>query len=230
MSNMYFGDDDLITNTSSRIPVCLCLDVSGSMYDCIGELEDGVNAFYDAVRKHDAAKDSCEIAVVTFGSTVQVLEDYSTVDRKSPLKLTANGGTPMAEGAEKALEILEARKNEYKANGVDYYQPWLVIITDGKPGDMEDIPAAQDRTRKLVEAKRLTLFPIAVGSDENPDKFRAVMDVLNGFGSKRAKHLKDLKFNEFFEWLGKSMSAVSASQVGDKVKLDTTGMDDWSEI
>jgi hypothetical protein len=26
------------------------------------------------------------------------------------------------------------------------------------------------------------------------------------------------------------MSAVSASQVGDKVKLDTTGMDDWSEI
>lgn len=26
MSNSYLGDDDLIFNTSSRIPVCLCCD------------------------------------------------------------------------------------------------------------------------------------------------------------------------------------------------------------
>ncbi len=228
----FLGEDDLITNTSSRLPVCLCLDVSGSMAkdDAIGMLSDGVAAFYESIKNDDQARNSCEIAIVTFSSEVNVVEDFSCVDAKSPVNFKAEGGTALAHGVEKCLDLLEARKEDYKANGVDYYQPWLVIITDGKPGDMEDIPAAQDRTRKLVEAKRLTLFPIAVGSDENPEKFRAVMDVLNGFGSKRAKHLKDLKFNEFFEWLGKSMSAVSASQVGDKVKLDTTGMDDWSEI
>lgn len=69
-----------------------------------------------------------------------------------------------------------------------------------------------------------------MGSDDNESKFRQVMDVLNGFSSKKAKHLKDLKFSEFFEWLGKSVSTVSASKVGDKVKLDTAGMDDWAEI
>ncbi len=223
MSNMYFGDDDLITNTSSRIPVCLCLDVSGSMYDCIGELESGVNAFYDAVRKHDAAKDSCEIAVVTFGSSVQVLEDYSTVDRKSPLKLTANGGTPMAEGAEKALEILEARKNEYKANGVDYYQPWLIVMSDGEPNSRDAVKVVQDKIKELEAQKKLVVFAIGIGDG-------AAMEVMDDFSRKKAKKLKGFNFADFFEWLGKSVGIVSASQVGDKVKLDMTGVDDWSEI
>ena len=105
-----------------------------------------------------------------------------------------------------------------------------MIITDGKPGDPEDIPQAQSRTKKLAEERKLTLFPIAVGSDDNEEKYRQVMDVLNGFSNKSAKHLKDLKFSDFFEWLGKSVTIVSASKVGDKVRLDTTGMDDWAEI
>ena len=57
------------------------------------------------------------------------------------------------------------------------------------------------------------------------------MDVLNGFCLKpKALHLKDLKFEEFFEWLGASVSSVSNSQVGETVKLDTTDMDTWGEI
>ena len=92
------------------------------------------------------------------------------------------------------------------------------------------IPAIFQITKKLAEERKLTLFPIAVGSDDNEEKYRQVMDVLNGFSNKSAKHLKDLKFSDFFEWLGKSVTIVSASKVGDKVRLDTTGMDDWAEI
>ncbi len=228
----FFGEDDLITNTSSRLPVCLCLDISGSMQkdDAISALNEGVSAFYDAIRADEQARNSCEIAIVTFNSEVTVAEEFSTVDKKEKVCFKAEGGTALAHAVNKALDLLEERKNSYKANGVDYYQPWLVIITDGKPGDSDDVPEAQSRTRKLSEEKKLTLFPIAVGSDDNESKFRQVMDVLNGFSSKKAKHLKDLKFSEFFEWLGKSVSTVSASKVGDKVKLDTAGMDDWAEI
>ncbi len=232
LTNGYIGDDDLITNTASRLPVCLCLDISGSMQrdDAISALNEGVTAFYDAIKADEQARISCEIAVVTFNSEVTVAEDFSSVDSKSKVNFRAEGGTALAHAVERSLDLLEERKNDYKQNGVDYYQPWLVIVTDGKPGDKEDVPAAQERTRRLVEEKKLTLFPIAVGSDDNEEKYRQIMEVLNGFSTRKAKHLKDLKFHEFFEWLGKSVSTVSASQVGDKVKLDTTGMDDWAEI
>ena len=52
MSNQFLGEDDLVLNTASRIPVCLCLDVSSSMMGCIGELNSGVNEFYRAVRSN----------------------------------------------------------------------------------------------------------------------------------------------------------------------------------
>ena len=233
MENRYLGDDDLKFNTSARLPVCLCLDTSGSMAkdDAITQLNRGVVALYESLNNSEQAQTSCEVAVVSFNSEVSVVEDFSTVvDRKAP-QLTAEGGTALAHGVEKCLDLLEERKQAYKLNGIEYYQPWLVIITDGKPGDKEKLPEVQERTRKLIEEKKLVLWPIAVGSDDNEEKFHQIMDVLNGFSPvPKARHLKDLKFEEFFEWLGKSVEVVSQSKVGEKVKLDTTEIDSWSEI
>ncbi len=230
--NTYIGDDDLIVNTASRLPVCLCLDISGSMNrdNAIAQLNEGVKAFYEAIKADEQARMSCEIAVVAFNSEVHIEERFSLVDQKHDIELKADGGTALAHAVEAALDLLQDRKQEYRENGVDYYQPWLVIMTDGKPGDVEDVPAAQERTRKLEEEKKLTVFSIAVGNDNDEEKFRKVMDVLSGFSKRRAKHLKDLKFSEFFAWLGKSVSVVSQSKVGDRVQLDMTTVDDWSEI
>lgn len=224
MSNMYYGEDDLVMNTASRVPVCLCLDVSGSMYDCIGELNEGVNLFYDAIRKDEQASMSCEIAIVTFGSYVNVVEQYSTIDHKQPIHLTANGGTDMTGGVQKALQILEERKQEYKRNGVDYYQPWLVVMSDGAPNDISSLRVEQAKIREMEANKKITVFPIGIGDD-------ADMQVLNDFSGKRkAIRLKDNNFAGFFEFLGKSMSSVSASQLGQTVKLDTSNFADWAEI
>ena len=121
--NKFFGDDDLVMNTASRLPVCLCLDVSGSMAknDAIQMLNKGVAHFYDAIKKNEQATLSCEIAVVTFSTGAKCLEDFSTVDRKEPLRLSASGGTDMTEGVELALKLLEDRKQDYKQAGVEYY-------------------------------------------------------------------------------------------------------------
>ena len=223
MSNNYAGDDDLIINPSSRIPVCLVLDVSGSMYDCIERVEEGVERFYESVRNCETAKDSCEIAIVTFGSDVNVLEDFSLVETKKPVHLTATGGTDMTGGVSKALELLEQRKEDYKRNGVDYYQPWIVIMTDGCPNDPESLRKEQQKMLEMESNRKLTTFVLAIGDDTD-------MEILSGFSKRSPLHLKELKFEQFFEWLGKSVSVVSTSQVGDKVKLDVSTIDEWAEI
>lgn len=230
-----YDNDDLILNTSARVPVCLCLDISGSMRknNCIDLLQEGINNFYDSIRNNEQARNSCEIAMLTFNDNVDIVEDFETIDKKTVVNsFQPYGGTRLAFGVDKALEMLENRKQQYKANGIDYFQPWLIIITDGKPGDPEDLPPVYEKVQKLLKQKKLVTFPLCVGSDANQDKWAAILNVLNGFciPPKTALHLKNLKFDEFFEWLGQSLSIVSQSKTTDNIKLITTGMDEWAEI
>ena len=62
--------EDLVNNPTPRVPVCLCLDVSGSMSGPpIDELNQGVKLLYDAIKDDEVALYSAEVSVVTFGGT-----------------------------------------------------------------------------------------------------------------------------------------------------------------
>lgn len=219
--------EDLENNPSTRVPVCLVLDTSGSMEgDPINELNEGVKLFYDAVRNDETALYAAEIAVVTFGGSAMLKADFSTLERQPEAPdFFAHGGTPMGEAMNMALDMLEKRKSEYKASGVDYYQPWVVLMTDGKPnGDSSEQARAMQRTCQMVNDRRLTIFPIGIGED-------ADMDALAKFSPKRRPlKLQGLNFREFFAWLSKSVSRVSQSTPGDKVSLDVDELKGWAEL
>ena len=101
------------------------------MGDPIRELNEGVKTFYQAINDDEIARFSAEICIVTFGP-VSLEADFATLDtRPQPPILSASGNTPMGEAVELAINSLERRKTAYKASGVDYYQPWLVLMTDG---------------------------------------------------------------------------------------------------
>ena len=74
-----------------------------------------------------------EIGAVTFGP-IQI-HDFHTADQFNPLLLQASGDTPMGEAIMTGLDMLEARKAQYKQAGVSYYRPWVWLITDGGPTD-----------------------------------------------------------------------------------------------
>ncbi len=251
MSEDYIGEDDLVYNTSARLPVCLCIDTSASMDHVIGgnfkdtgkteykdgkmwnlvegncityasEMVRGINMFYDAVRKDDRARLSCELAVVSFDDSVRVLEEFETVERKSEFKHPNTGNlTNMAAGVSKALDMLESRKDKYRNVGLDYYQPWLVLFTDGDPTD--DVGRVQERCRQLEKDGKLVVFAFAISKNVN-------MDILSGFGRRKPISLKDDKFGEFFEWLGKSVAVVSNSRIDEKIHLDVSDIEDWGDI
>jgi uncharacterized protein YegL len=223
MSDLVIRQQDLVENPTARVPVCLVLDASGSMSgEPIKELNEGVKLFFDSIMEDEIARYSAEICIVTFATQAKMQLDFASIERQVIPKIKANGTTPMGKAVEMALELLEQRKQEYSEVGVDYYQPWMVLMTDGKPTD--NINKAVEKTVKLINKNKLTIFPIGIGKN-------ADMDVLARFSPKRVPlRLKGLNFREFFEWLSQSVSKVSQSTPGDVIELDVDGIKGWGEL
>jgi len=216
------SQEDLVDNPTARVPISLVLDVSGSMSgEPIRELQAGVQMFYEAIRDDEIAQYAAEISIVTFGSQAQRTVDFMSIERQDVPALVADGTTAMGQGVNLALDLLEVRKGDYQRAGVDYYQPWMVIMTDGEPTD--DISRASERVRTLCETRKLSVFPIAIGAAAN-------MDILAMLSPGRPPlRLKGLNFKEFFLWLSRSVSRVSQSTPGETVPLDLAGIEAWGQ-
>jgi len=207
--NLQLRLDELTDNPSARVPVCLALDTSSSMAGAkIQELNAGIQAFYSAVRSDEMAACSAEIAVVNFGEVAQQVLDFAGIERQRIPQFSAYGGTPMGAAVSLSLDMLDQAKRVYSQMGVDYFQPWLVLMTDGEPTD--DISAAAQRCRELIERRKLTVFPVAIGRDANLATLAAFAPNLP------ALRIQSTDFGRFFAWLAKSINSASLSNPGDK--------------
>lgn len=225
MKDMRIRTDDLITNPTPRVPVAVCVDTSESMDGTpITELNAGLALFYEGINGHEVAKYAAEVAIVAFSDSARIVRLFGSVRDAAPPQIPVDhGSTSLGSGVRLSLDLIEGRKREYQANGVEYYQPWLVVITDGQPTDdshEDEIP----RIASLASARKLTTFALGVGPG-------ADLNVLGQLSPGRPPlRLKGLQFQKFFEFLSKSVAAVSCSQPGQKVVIDTTGMGTWAEL
>jgi uncharacterized protein YegL len=219
-------------NPEPRCPVVLLLDTSGSMQgQAIAELNDGLRAFKSAIQADRLAALRVEVAVVPFGGhakPVDVRADTSTAfdpqqpfvtaDSFEPPILLASGDTPMGSAVRQGLHLLRERKEVYKQNGIDYFRPWMFLITDGKPTD--DYQAAAAQLREEEARKGVLFFSVGVeGAD---------MQILGQFSTLRTPlRLRGLAFNELFQWLSKSLSSVAHSKPGEQTPLPPVG---WGQV
>jgi len=220
---------DLVDNPAARLPVALLLDTSGSMLtdNRIGELNKGIDLFFNSILEDEVTRFSVELSIITFGRVVTKVLDFANIERQIPdfqknMPVEVNSpmdGTPMGEAVELAIKILNERKAEYKIAGVEYYQPWLVLMTDGQPTD--SISNATTLTSSMVQAEKLSLFTIAIGAGAN-------LVELSKFSPKRPPlRLRGLNFREFFEWLKDSAKSTSQSTPGQSISLQPIG---WGSV
>ncbi len=203
---MPVGMPEFVDNPEPRCPVILLCDTSGSMSGApIDALNTGLAAFREEVSMDEQASLRVEVAMVTFGP-VRLAQDFATIDNLTPPRLIADGVTPMGEAINYALDLLEDRKEIYKNNGIQYYRPWVFLITDGAPTDIWHIAA--QRVSQAERERRLLFFAVGVeGADMNT--LRQITP------SERPPVLLDgLDFKSMFQWLSTSMKRVSSSQVG----------------
>jgi uncharacterized protein YegL len=218
-------------NPERRCPVVLVLDTSASMTgDPIAQVNQGLAQFARQIKEDALAALRVDLAIVTFGGYVRVVDPFggpplahpdpaaafATVDRFVPPTLAADGNTPLGEAVSVALGLLRGRKDLYRAGAIGYYRPWLMLVSDGQPtdGDWEAAAAAA-----VAEEARngVTVFPIAVDQAE--------LATLGRFSaSRQPMKLRSIdEFGAMFSWLSGSLSAVASSQPGEQVALPPVG-------
>lgn len=213
--NDFRYEGDLPENFEQKCPLVLVLDVSGSMQgDPLKELNDGLKAFQNDISKDTIASSKLEISIITFGSEIEVVQDFALIsDFKMPY-LKDEGTTKMVDGMKKAFEIIDERKKWYKKTGQQYYRPYVVLITDGYPDNDQDIDWLKMQINSYYSSKSLNFWGFGV---ENAD-----MDLLQNIGHDGSliQKLKGIEFVKFFKWLSASMTSVSNSREGDFINIE----------
>lgn len=213
-----FGGGGFAANPEPRCPCLLLLDVSGSMGgQPIAELNAGLTTFKDELAADSLAMKRVEVGIITFGP-VRTEQAFQTAESFYPPTLTTQGDTPMGEAIRQGLEMVRQRKEEYRANAIAFYRPWVFLITDGGPTD--EWKSAAAAVHEGEASKAFAFFAIGVKG--------ANMDVLKQISVRDPLNLEGLRFRELFSWLSNSLRSVSRSTPGTEVPLQApTG---WASV
>jgi len=210
-------------NPEPRCPCVLLLDVSGSMSGApIQALNEGLKVFQQELSQDNLAKKRVEVAIIAFSDVVQIIQDFANPDDFTLPTLIAGGLTHTGTAINKALDMIQTRKAQYRVNGVSYYRPWVFLITDGEPqGESTEMVArAIQRIHDEETSKRMAFFAVGVEG--------ANLSRLSQLSVRSPLLLKGLSFRELFIWLSASLESVSHSKLDDQVPLQSPA--GWAEV
>lgn len=216
-------DEDLLDDPVQRLPICFCLDLSGSMrkYNKFEYLKEALKIFSESILSDAKARDSAEVAVIAFNDECKVIRDFSRLKETITISdVVPKNQTLISNAINKALQLLDSRKKEYFQTGVEYYQPWLVIISDGLPGD--DCTDVKKKILELEANRKLTVFSIPIiPSQIEGAKKKAVTEFMDGFSSQKSQPVDSEKISELFRWFSKSASMSVRADDQYTTKIDS---------
>lgn len=213
-----FGADSFADNPEPRCPCLLLLDTSVSMSgNPINDLNKGLMTFKEELSMDSLAMKRVEVSIVTFGP-VDVKNTFHSVSSFDPPHLATTGDTPIGAAIHRGIDLVRQRKEEYRANGIAFYRPWIFMITDGAPTDEWQSAAAL--VREGESAKSFAFFAVGVQG--------ANMEILQHISVREPLKLQGLKFRELFLWLSNSMKSVSSSVPGEVLPLAAPS--GWAEV
>jgi len=207
----------------TRCPVCLTLDTSSSMMgEPINELKNGVETFIEEVLNDKEASRRIDLCIIKYGGSVEIVQEFQPIDQVNKeeilSKLTCQQDTPMGQALKLSLEEIGRWKDHLRKQGVNYYRPWHINITDGYPTDFSKNDVLYQELasffKKWKEHKKL--IPWAFGTST------ADFDFLKGlYPDGHVYKLQGINFRNVFKWLSASISRITRSEPNAQAIIDS---------
>ena len=210
--------DEFADNPEPRCPCILLIDASASMRgNRIDAVNNGIREFRKAILQDPVAASRAELAIVAFNHQHRLAQNFVTAQEFEPPTITASGATNISGAIHNGITILEQRKRTYRANGIESYRPLVILITDGEPtaDDPELLQNISDYIASQEEGRHLTFFTFAVDG-ANLQKLGAIAPP-----NRPPVMLHEARIENLFLWLSNSMSAMTHSQPGERIRLPT---------
>lgn len=211
------------TNTSKRLPIVFCLDVSPSMRwksgnhsSSIELLNLALDNFITELKNDPKASTAAEIAFVTFSTDIEMDTDFRSIStlRKPDIQTVRTGGTYMAKAVLRSIQKIEDRRKELENSEIGYYAPFLVLVTDGNPDKNDDIERHNKALKQVrkhcdshVGASEI-IIPFIIGVGDHVDT-ETLNDYAKGFTNGFFPICGDaerieLNFKRVFQMIGNS--------------------------
>ncbi len=190
--------DDLLENTPPITLVCLCVDASSELSDIQkSEMKDGIERYFNAIEEDNEAFNSVDLCVISFGDSVRILREFSTLEENNKLPELLFGystGAKLNDAVELALVLLDERKQHYINMDIEFYQPELIIIGGSKPDDDTNITV--NKIKELTDDTAITHFIFAVGEGDFTEDLNKL--VVNSVGLQEVSRLQEYDFVGFY--------------------------------
>ncbi len=232
-------EQEFFDNVSKRIPVCIVVDCSGSMKEKDGgstsridRVNEGIELFYQEVLKDPRAKDAVDVLMIAVGNEASIIQDFGSLSPERPKFHFLQEKNNLTEGVRLALQKLDERKKAYKEAGIEYYQPWLLVMSDGHVNPEFKQNGAFSNVQEEVKTRenngKLLVLPVFVQKKPsqdssgawhpmNPDTYEKRKRCMGGFSNAPSRPIEINKmsgnpFEGIFKYLHRSVSSVASGR------------------
>lgn len=222
MNGIVRGDNQQILRQEHSDGINWNIVTGDNLVTRMNELNTGLQQFISDILADPMAKLSADVAVMTFARTIATVKEFGPIrESDTGLKITTSqeNETLLGEAVELALSELDSRKRTYREHGVEYYQPWLVVMTDGVPTSTRH-RELEGRLKELTTNRKLSVFVFGIGHAD-------LSELCSISPGRPPMQINDQKFTELFAWLSRSVRMASMSVPGDGVSLSPLPDDMW---
>ena len=176
------GLNNYVAREPRPLPIFILADTSGSMRgEKINELNLALREMLNALNAADDIRGKFQLAVISFGGAVELVQPLADINGLTLTELTASGNTPMGQAFETVAEMIEDR-NVVSSRA---YTPTIVLISDGLPTDCseemyrrknyfdwESLKALHNGER----SSRCQRLALGIGDDADTEMLKAFID------------------------------------------------------
>lgn len=215
-----------IDNTQTRCPLVVLIDDSSSMSgDPIRQVHDGIELLVQSLQEDDVAAYAVELCITSLNSGI--IQEFTPIYDINLQKLKdklpeADDCTPLGTGIKNSIELLDKLVELYDRHGIAKYTPHIIIMSDGEPDSDEYHMCVEygDEIRQREEQNKIVSLSLAV---DGADK-----DIMNQFSVNGCINIDSAKFINFFQFVSRSMSAMSRSGLTASVQKEDIA--DWANL